>query len=343
MKKCILFFVLILTAFVSLDAQIRYDAEPPAAGIQIHDAAKVLYITCGNKLAVFNIAVPEKPVLTAEISLSHFPQSLALDTENNVLYAADSVSVKVIDISKPDQPELTDRDIRIDGSPVDLLLRNGVLWIAARRGGLWEVKDNKPVRKSLPWNSKNPEWIRAVTALQNGGTAVCGLDAVLLTVKTAPDAGPENILIENMSAGTPRRIREGITPGTYYVANGFCGYGKVILALPDSKDRKKGIAVQKQIWTENLNRFSSYGSYVFDVMELSGNVLLLAAGEIGIVTVINGKLNNDCGELNWGNINGFIRGKGNLVYAVDQLSGLCVLDVTDPEKIKVLERIKLVK
>lgn len=344
MKKIILSVWTVLIMMTALDAQIRYDVEPQGAGLQIHPEAEILYSTCGNRLQAFDISNPEKPVQVSTVELKNFPQSLTLDVENGILYVADSVAVTEIDVSKPEQLKVTDTVHKIPGSPVDVLIQKNKLWIAGRRAGLWEKKGNTPAVKSPLWQGKGPDWVRSVSPLKNGGLAVCGLDCVQLSVVREVGKSPEHILIANIPVGTPRRVREGVTDGTYYVANGFCGYGKIVLADTVNKTiNGKNLPWQQKEWTENLNRFSTYGSYVYDVMELKPDVLLLAAGEIGIVTVINGKLSNDCPDLNWGNINGFIRGKGNLLYVADLNYGLLVVNIADPRNIKVLERIKMIK
>ena len=304
MKK--LFFMLFLLAALTTAAQVKYDIDPVPAGMVI--AGKTLYMTSGKDVIALDISKPEDPVIKSRTTIGNFPQSLALSKDGKTLYAADAVRVVMLDL------QLKQKGIKtVPGSPVDVaVLPDGKVAVAARKGGVVMPEDGT-VRMKSPW-------ARSLFVQENGKLAVCSIDGVDF------EGGPS----VRIKYGTPRRIRK-LSGGTYCLANGFNGFA--ILPTPASP----------LVQTKDLNRFSCYGAHVYDVLELKNNALLLAAGEIGIVTVIDGKLHSDCASLRWGHVNGFIRGAGSLLYVSDTVRGLCVVNGEDPTDLKVLKTLKLVE
>ena len=310
MKK--LFFMLFLLAALTAAAQVKYDIDPVPAGMVI--AGKTLYMTSGKDVIALDISNPEDPVIKSRATIGNFPQSLALSKDGKTLYAADAVRVVMLDL------QLKQKGIKtVPGSPVDVaVLPDGKVAVAARKGGV-VMLENGAVRIKSPW-------ARSLYVQENGKLAVCSIDSVDFE-------GDAPIRI---NCGTPRRIRR-LSDGTYCLANGFNGFA----ILPS--DTKSTNPVQPLFQTKDLNRFSCYGAHVYDVLELKEKTLLLAAGEIGIITVTDRNLSNDCIPLRWGHVNGFIRGAGTLLYVSDTVRGLHIMDVSVPTDLKILKTLKLIE
>lgn len=303
MKK--LFLMLFMFAVFSAAAQVKYDIDPVPAGMVIH--GKTLYVTSGKDVVALDISKPTLPEIKSRVTIGNFPQSLAVSQDGKTLYVADTKRVVMLDLQLKEKAVKT-----VPGSPVDVaVLPDGKVAVASRQGGV-VMLENGTVRMKSPW-------ARSVSVLENGKLAVCSIDSVDFEGGT-----PVRI-----AYGTPRRIKR-LSDGTYCLANGFNGFA--ILSE---------MTAQPLFQTKDLNRFSCYAAHVYDVLELNSKTLLLIAGEIGIITVIDRKLKNTCLPLRWGIVNGAIRGAGDLLYVSDTARGLHVVDIKDPAALKILNTLKL--
>ncbi len=275
------------------------DIEPPRSGMLIH--GDTLYMTIGKQVAVFDISKPAAPVQLGQYTTGFFPQGLAINKDGDRLFAADGRYLSVLDCSDPRKLKLRTRHlVSIDPAkgPVDTAWHDGKVYVAARGGGIQCDREKLPLRDA--------GWARAVTILADGtvfGSFLSGCNQYALPV------------------GTPGKARE-FSDGRIVIANGFAGFAV--------------IGTDKKVYTtKDLNRFSSYGSRVYDVAEgMTPDTVLLAAGEIGIISADIADLNNIryiASIYNWKNITGLIR-RGKYLFACDAASGLAVFDISNPKK-----------
>lgn len=276
------------------------DIEPPGSAMTIY--GNTLYMTfCGSAgiVAAFDISVPDRPRLTSTFRTGFFPQGIAFEPNTKKLYVADGRYVSVLSASNPGKLALLERYLISDEciyGPSDIFLENGKPVIACRAGG---VVRGLHSRKKL-----TEKYARTLLPEKDGYTAVSRHSVIRKD-------GREVII----PIGTPRRIRHFLEyDGLSFLANGFSG-----LAVISEND----VYV-----TESMVRHSTYGACVYDVVPGSGNgLVLLAAGEIGIVTADVSDLKNgiryvaDCTALRWNNVTGIIRGPGSLVYVCDDSFG----------------------
>ncbi len=286
------------------------DVEPPRSGMLIH--GNTLYMTIGKQVAVFDISKPAAPVQLGQYTTGFFPQGLAVNKDGNRLFAADGRYLSVLDCSDPRKLKLRTRYlVSTDPAkgPVDTAWHDGKVYVATRGGGILCNREKLPLRDA--------GWARAVTILADG------------TIFGSFHSGCNQYALPT---GSPGKARE-FSDGRIVIANGFAGFAV--------------IGTDKKVYaTKDLNRFSSYGSRVYDVAEgMTPDTVLLAAGEIGIVSANIGDLNNIryiSSIYNWENITGLIR-KGKYLFACDAASGLAVFDISNPQEMEQITVLPITK
>lgn len=318
MKRLLLLILFFCTALPL--AAVQYgegaDIEPPASAM-VSDG-NTLYMTfCGKKkmVAKISLADPRSPTLLSTYQTGFFPQGLALHQKK--LYVTDGRFLSILHTKDKPERFLIGNDPA--KGPVDVISDGKNLLLAARNGGVTLFQADQCVQR-------HPGWARSLTATENGIIAVFH-DSLLL-----PDG--KRIMIPY---GTPRKVRR-LPDGRLCLANGFAGIAVI------GTDGKPDL-------TENLNRFSCYGAHVYDIApgrtDAGGRTqfVFLAAGEIGVVTaeISSGiRLVTACKALEWKNINGILRGQGDLVYAADETFGLHVLEIQpDGKTLKLVNSLKL--
>ncbi len=325
--KHILLLILLFSAALPL-AAIHYgtgvDIEPPASAMVMGN--QMLYMTfCGKKkmVAAIELSNPRAPKLLAAYHTGFFPQGLALQKEKGRLFVADGRFLTILRISDRKKLTLLMRFLISNdctGGPVDVAIGGNRLLLACRKNGIMQFNENAGQTIST-----HPGWARSITAEEKNSAVFH--NAVL-------SSGGRNIPVP---FGTPRKIRT-LPDGRLCLANGFSGIAVI------GTDGKIDL-------TENLGRFSCYGAHVYDIApgwtDADGKTqtVFLAAGEIGVITaeIGNGiQLAAVCTPLKWKNVNGIVRGQGNLVYVSDETFGLHVLEIQpDGKTLKLVNSLKL--
>ncbi len=308
------------------------DVEPPASSMIL--SGNTLFMTwSGKKLCSFDLSNPEVPRLLGTVRFPYFAQALHLDAASQKLYVADGRFITVLNVANPLKMTILERHlVNKDPSagPVDVIRDGNASIVVCRRG-----KAFRGLSSHIPVALKT-NWVRSVTRLIDGTLAYACCDSVICGDKTY-----------SIPFGTPRKVRD-FGDGKLFTANGFNGIAVI--------DRQTG----KVYLTDNLNRYSSYGSHVYDVapgmidkqvtetgLALKVETVLLAAGEIGVLVADVSNLEqgivfrSDCRELRWGNVTGIIRGEGSILYVCNNSYGLQVVDITDMNKMKVVGGVSL--
>lgn len=307
----------------------KNDVMPTGDGMAIK--GNVLFATSGSasysknkKLTAIDIQSPQSPKILSAVELKGFPQDIAVG--GNTVFVVDGLRLFAIDISDPEKMKIiseTQISNTPEFGPQGLALSGKTLYLAARKSGILVYDVSDVVSPKETAQIKTP-FARSVTIC--GKWIVSADDTAGITVSD----GKKTINSKMLPTGAAARVR---TDGQRIaVANGT-GY-LTVLSVSDSG------ALSEYAVMDCMRDASFYGSYCYDAVPDSGNILL-AGGENGILRIdISNPQKTVCYDRSWvlyyPVIKTIIR-YNDTIYASDNGNMIHVFDAPKGKPMKLLD------
>lgn len=321
------------------------DAYLTGSGITVN--GKILYMTYNAQsfspekiLGIVDISNPEKPKRLSRLALKGFPQDLAIN--GSYLYVVNGAQLIVIDISRPKSPKIV-KEFVVSHSPVKgpcgVAIKGNYAFLACRGAGLKIVDISNPLEPKIINICAIPGIARDVTI--KGDYAYVAADTKgMVIVDIMHPLKAEIVGVFRTKNGTTSRI---VLIGNYAIL----AEGYNVLKIADVSNVKRPVLASQCDDRGDLSGY--YGSYCYDlgVKSYAGKspkYVYLADGESGILVVDITNIENPQHVKVYMPGIGFacpfrIRSlliKGNYLYANDERYGLRVIDISNPEKLKLL-------
>lgn len=331
MKKLSVLFLMSMflpAVFAADEFGTKNDVMPTGDAMAVK--GNILFATSGSasysknkKLTTIDIQSPPSPKILSSVELKGFPQDITIG--GNTAFVVDGLRLFAIDISDPGKMRLISETQIADSpefGPQGLELNGKTLYLAARKSGIlaYDVSDAASPKKMT--QVRTP-FARSVTIC--GKWIISADDTVGVTVSD----GEKIVSTKSLPSGTAARVR---TDGQrIIVANGTgC---LTVLTISE-----KGV-LSEYASMDSMRDASFYGSYCYDAVPDSGDILL-AGGENGILRIdISSPKTPACTDRSWALYYPVIKTMlrhNDTIYASDNGSIIHVFDAPKGKPMKLI-------